>query len=131
MWLNAKNLGIGRDRVENMLWQTISLSLPSSVQIIVVQCGTNKISTDSPQRKSNTVNIICGFMPCDECWSVNRLLINKVNDILKYESVTTMVLFLLYRIMGGLSRMDLLIVPSSTKIPYILLSNEILNWQNQ
>ena len=30
--------------------------------------------------------IICGLIPRDECWSVNRLLINKVNDILKYES---------------------------------------------
>ena len=29
--------------------------------------------------------IICCLILCDECWSVNRLLINKVNDILKYE----------------------------------------------
>ena len=28
---------------------------------------------------------MCGLIPRDECWSVNRLLINKVNDILKYE----------------------------------------------
>ena len=65
-----------------------------------VQCGTNNISTESLRdiadcivdvgtvfrKKSNTVNIIiCGLIPCDECWSVNRLLINKVNDILKYD----------------------------------------------
>ena len=71
-----------------------------TVRNIVVQCGTNNISTDSPRdiadcivdvgiifwRKSNTLNIIiCGLIPRDECWSVNRLLINKVNDILKYE----------------------------------------------
>ena len=36
--------------------------------------------------QSDTVNIIiCGLIPHDECWSVNRLLISKVNDILKYE----------------------------------------------
>ena len=29
--------------------------------------------------------IIFSLIPRDECWSVNRLLINKVNDILKYE----------------------------------------------
>ena len=94
------NLGIRGDRVENVLWRVISLPLPSSVRNVVVQCGTNNISTDSPRdiadcivdvgtifwRKSNTVNIIiCGLIPRDECWSVNRLLINKVNNILKYE----------------------------------------------
>ena len=98
--LNAMNLGIGGDRVENVLWRAISLPLPSSVRNIVVQCGTNNISTDSPrdipdcmvdvgtifQRNSNAVNIImCGLILRDECWLVNRLLINKVNDILKNE----------------------------------------------
>ena len=89
------NLGISGDLVGNVFWQAICLPLPSSVRDIVVQGGTNNISTDSPrdiadiivdvgtifQRKSNMMNII--IMPRDECWSVNRLLINKVNDILK------------------------------------------------
>ena len=98
--LNAMNFDIGGDRVENVLWRAISLPLPSSVRNIVLQCGTNNISTHSPRdtadcivdvgiifrRKSNTLNIIIfGLIPRDECWSVNRLLINKVNDILKYE----------------------------------------------
>ena len=43
------NLGIGGDRVENVLWRAISLLLPSSVRNIVVQCATNNISTDSPR----------------------------------------------------------------------------------
>ena len=75
--LNAMNLGIRGDCVENVLWQAISLPLPSSVRNIVVQCGTNNISTDSPRdiadcivdvgaifrRKSNMVNIIiCGLI---------------------------------------------------------------------
>ena len=100
MTLNARNLDIGGDRVENLFRRAVSLPLQSPIQNIVVQCGTNNISTDSPRdiadcivdvgtifrKKSNTVNIIiCGLIPCDECWSVNRLLINKVNDILKYE----------------------------------------------
>ena len=91
------DLGIGGDLIENMLWRAISLPLPSSVRNIVVQCGTNNISNDSPRditdcivnvgtifrKKSNTVNIKCGLIPLDESWSVNRLLINKINDILK------------------------------------------------
>ena len=100
MSLNTMNLGTGYNRVENVLWRAISLPLPSSVRSIVVQCGTNNISTDFPRdfadcivdegtifrRKSNTVKFtICGLIPRDECWSVNRLLINKVNGILKSE----------------------------------------------
>ena len=46
--LNTMNLGIGGDRVENVLWRTISSQIQSSVQNIVVQCGTNNISTDFP-----------------------------------------------------------------------------------
>ena len=97
--LNAMNLGIGGDCVENVLWRAISLLLPSSAWNIVVQCRTNNISTDSPRdivdciidvgtifrRKSNMVNTIRGLIPHDECWLINRLLINRVNDILKYE----------------------------------------------
>ena len=94
------NLGIGGDRVENVLWRAISLPLPSSVRNMVVQCGTNNIPTDSTRdiadcivdvgtifrRKSNMVNtIIWGLIPHDEWWSINRLLINRVNDVLKYE----------------------------------------------
>ena len=98
--LNTANLGIGGDRVQNAHWQTISLPLPTSVQNVLVQCGTNNIFTDSTRditsdivnagtifwRKSNTVNIIiCGLISQKECWSVNRLLTSKVNDILKHE----------------------------------------------
>ena len=43
------NLGIRGDRVENLLWQAISLPLPSSIRNIVVQCWTSNILTDSPR----------------------------------------------------------------------------------
>ena len=47
MSLNAIDLGTAGDRVENVFWRAISLPLPSSVRNIVVQFGTNNISTDS------------------------------------------------------------------------------------
>ena len=118
------------------------MSLRSSVQNIVVQCRTTNISSDSPrdiadgivdvdtifQRKSNTVNIIlCVLIPRDDCWSFNRLLINKLNDILKYECHK-----------NGFVQDYGWTLPNGSldcylfyKIPYILLSKEMLNWQNQ
>ena len=42
------NLDIRGDHLEKVLWRAISLPLPLSVRNIVVQCGTNNISTDSP-----------------------------------------------------------------------------------
>ena len=45
--LNTMNLGIEGDRVD-VLWRAISLPIPSSVRNIVVQCGTNNFSTESP-----------------------------------------------------------------------------------
>ena len=93
------NLGIGGDRVENALWRVIDLPLPSSVKNVVILCGTNNIPIDTPheiadciisigsisQKKSSGIDVsVCGLIPRDECWSVNRVLVNEVNEILKY-----------------------------------------------
>ena len=98
--INALNLGIGEDRVENVLWRAIDLSLPSSVKNVVILCGTNNISIHTPrdiadciisigsilQKKSIGINVsIFGLIPRDEGWSVNRALINEVNEILKHQ----------------------------------------------
>ena len=95
--INALNLGIGGDRVENVLLQAIDLPLPSSVKYVVILCGSNNISIDTPrdiaaciisigsilQKKSSDINVsIYGLIPRDEGWSVNRVLINEVNEIL-------------------------------------------------
>ena len=76
------------------------LPLPSSVKNAVILCGTNDISIDTPrdiadciisiasilQKKSSGINVsICGLIPCDEGWSVSRVLINEVNEILKHQ----------------------------------------------
>ena len=38
------------------------------------------------QKKSSGINVsVCVLNPRDECWSVNRLLINEVNEILKHQ----------------------------------------------
>ena len=78
-------------------------TLPSSSKNIVILCGTNKIPIVTPReadciyswlpiigsifrKKSDDINVsVCGLIPLDECWSVNRVVINEVNKILKYQ----------------------------------------------
>ena len=67
---------------------------------VVILCRTNNIPLDTPQdiadciisigsifqKKSSGINVsICGLIQSDECWLVNRVLINEVNEILKYQ----------------------------------------------
>ena len=92
------NLGIGGDRVENVLLRTVNLPLPFSVKNIVILCGSGNTPIDTLRhiadciihrgsifrKKSNDINVsVCGLILCDECWLVNRALMNEVNEILK------------------------------------------------
>ena len=94
------NLGISGDYVENVLWRAREIPFIPSLKNVVILCGTNNINKDSPydiaqgliatgsvfQNQSSNPNIfICGLLPCDESFSINRLIINEVNDLLKYK----------------------------------------------
>ena len=98
--INALNLGIGGDCIQYVLWRAINLPLPSSVKHIVILCRTSNIPIDTTrnianciisigaifQKNSDGINVsVCGLIPCDERWSVGRVLINEVNKILKYQ----------------------------------------------
>ena len=100
--INALSSGIEGDCIKNVLWQAINLPLPSSVENVVILCRTNNIPNDTPrdianciintgsifQKKSSDINVsLCGLILCDECWLVNRVLINEANKILKYQWV--------------------------------------------
>ena len=92
------NLGISGDRVENVLWGARDSPSLLSLKNVVILCGTNNINKDTPyviaqdliaissvfKNQSSNPNIfICGILSRDESFSVNRLIINEVNDILK------------------------------------------------
>ena len=109
--INGLNIDIGGDHVEDVLWWAINLPLPLSVKNVVILCrtnNTNNIIIVTPhdianciisigslfQNKSSGINVsVCGLIPVDECWLVNRIysfflnriLINEVNEILKYK----------------------------------------------
>ena len=52
------NLGIGGDRIENVLWLINNIVLPKSIRSVVVHCGTNNINTNSSDEISVGVVII-------------------------------------------------------------------------
>ena len=93
-------LGVGGDRVENALWEAIDLPLSSSVKNIVTLCWTKNILIDTPrdiadciistgsffQKKSSGIIVsVCGLIPRDEFWLVNKVLTKEVNEILNYQ----------------------------------------------
>ena len=103
------NLGSGEDQVENFLWRAVNLPLPSSVKNIVILCRINKIPIDTSRdtadcivsigstfrKKSDNINVsVRGLIPRDEVWSVNSVVINEVNEILKYQCNINSVAFI-------------------------------------
>ena len=67
---------------------------------VVILCRTNNIPINTPcyiidciisigsifQKRSSSIDVsVCGLIPRDESWSVNRRLVNEVTEILKYQ----------------------------------------------
>ena len=86
--LNAINCGIARYRIQNVLWPSNNLPSAAYFQNAVIFRGTSNIHQDSSDdivdgileialtlsRKYNHLNIVvCGLLPRDENWSVNRI----------------------------------------------------------
>ena len=98
--LNAINCGIGGDKVQNVLWRCNNLPSSPSIQNVVIMCGTNNINHDSVEdivdgiidvvlsfkNKFHHCDIfVCGIIPRDENWSINRVHINEINNYLRYK----------------------------------------------
>ena len=96
--LKALNCGVGGDKIQHILWRALNLPVSLNLKNVVVLCGTNDLLLDSPKdiadgileiARSFEINyscvnvIICGILPRDNSWSVNRVSIKKVNQIQK------------------------------------------------
>ena len=91
--LKALNCGIGGDRIQHVLWRALNLPVSPNLKNVVVLCGTNNLKKIADSileiARSFEINfscvnvIICGILPRDDSWSVNRVSIKKVNQILK------------------------------------------------
>ena len=53
--LGAINLGIGGDRTQNVLWRVENLYLPSTVEFLVIHCGTNNLCDSQPSHIADGV----------------------------------------------------------------------------
>ena len=92
------NLGIGGDRIENVLWRMNDIVLPKSVRSVVIHCGTNNIDTSSSDeisvgvvtiarsifhRYPNIKIIVSGLLPRNIYGSTRRVKINETSDYLR------------------------------------------------
>ena len=91
-------VGIGGDRIENVLWRINDIVLPEPNRSVVIHCGTNKIDTSSSDETSlgivtiarsishgylNIEVVFSGLFPRDIHWSTRRVKINKTNAYLR------------------------------------------------
>ena len=98
MQYKTVNLGIGRDRIENVLWRINDIVLPKSIRSVVIHWGTNNIDTSSSDeisvgvvtitrsishRYPNIEIIVSGLLPRDISWFTRRVKINETNDYLR------------------------------------------------
>ena len=94
------NLGIRGDRVENVLGRVGDIAFPPRLKNVVILCDTSNINKDPPYdivqeliaigssfkyRCNNTKIFICGLLPRDEYVSVNRVIIDEINDLLIFK----------------------------------------------
>ena len=91
------NSGIPGNRIQHFLWCALELAVSSNLKNVVVLCRTNNLLLNSPKDivdgileiarfKTNYsyINVvICGILSHDGSWSVNRVSIKEVNQILK------------------------------------------------
>ena len=96
--LGVINLGIGGDRAQNLLWRVEDLCLPSTVEFLVIQCGTNYLCDSQPshiadgvlavgamakKKKNDMEIIIMGLLHCDLNDNKMRTNVAEVNKILR------------------------------------------------
>ena len=49
---NTINCGIAADKIQNVLWRKENISLPQSLEYVVISCGTNNLANDDSEKNS-------------------------------------------------------------------------------
>ena len=54
------NFGISGDKIQNVLWRVYNMTLPASVEYLIIHCGTNNLGHNSPLKiAEGLINIAC------------------------------------------------------------------------
>ena len=54
------NFGISGDKIQNVLWRVYNLTLPASVEGVIINCDTNNLGHNSPLKfAEGLINIAC------------------------------------------------------------------------
>ena len=92
------HLGISGDKIQNILWRVCNMTLPASVEYVIIHCSTNILRHNSPLKiAEGLINIACvlkknyknlhifisWLLPRDDEKSLKRSLIYAVNYYLK------------------------------------------------
>ena len=93
------NCGIGGDKVQNVLWRAEKISLPQSLEDVVINCGTNNLDTDDSEKiadglfcialalkkRMNHLKIVINgiLLPQDEQNTARRQKLLTVNELLE------------------------------------------------
>ena len=54
------NFGISEDKIQNVLWRVYNMTLPASVEYVIIHCDTNNLGHNSPLKIAEClINIPC------------------------------------------------------------------------
>ena len=54
------NFGISGDKIQYVLWRVCNMTLPASVEYVIIHCGTNNLGHNSPLKIAEVLmNIAC------------------------------------------------------------------------
>ena len=73
---NTMNCGIGGDKVQNVLWRAEKISLPQSLEDVVINCGTNNLDTDDSEKIAD--GLFCIALALQKRMNHLKIVINGV-----------------------------------------------------
>ena len=50
------NFGISGDKIQNVLWRVCNMTLPTSVEYVIIHCGTNNLGHNSPIKNRRRID---------------------------------------------------------------------------
>ena len=53
------NFDISVDKIQNVLWRVYNMTLPASLEYVIIYCGTNNLGHNSPLKIAGLINIAC------------------------------------------------------------------------